>query len=493
MKRVQHITVVGGGTAGWLAATYLQHNFFDIKITVIDKQIGKTIGFGEATVVSFYSFMESCGLKFHEWFPQCDATFKTGIAFPNWGNPETGYVFHPFNVNKSINQNFCSVYDLWAYGNQSLDFKESALPTYRGTIANTIEKNIGGLGFHIDCGKLVTYLQKVCSEKVEIIKNDVIGVMKDDHGDIINLVLKDGELHHSDLFVDCTGFASILKDQKKVDLYGQGRLFTNSAVAGQIGYENIDKEQVPYTRCPAVDHGWIWKVPTQNRIGSGLVFNRNITDIDVAKQYFSDHWNGRIKPEELRYVEWDPHYIKNFWEGNVVSIGLSGGFIEPLESTGIEGINLGILTLASFLPERSYTKRDTELYNVLIKNWYEDCCDFVNAHYSNSQWETPFWNYVKETHVKSDKQRHYEQWMKDVKRNFFSQHRDDEIFTWSNWHAILIQLGYPVYKDLGYMGKDKVNIILDSFIENENKKILESNIDHQKAIKMTNSGILSFT
>lgn len=493
MKRVQHITVVGGGTAGWLTATFLQYNMPDCKVAVIDKEFGKTIGFGEATVVSFYRFMENCGLKISDWFPKCDATFKTGIAFPNWGNPESGYIFHPFNINKMIKQDSCSIYDLWAFGNQSKKFYENALPTYAGTMASTIEKNIDGLGFHIDCGKLVTYLQKICSEKVSMIKSGVVSTMKDDHGWITHLVLENGEEHHADLFIDCTGFASILKDQKKVDLQESGRLFTNSAVAGQIGYENIDKEQVPYTRCPAVDHGWIWKVPTQNRIGSGLVFNRNITDIDVAKQYFSDHWNGRIKPEELRYVEWDPHYIKNFWEGNVVSIGLSGGFIEPLESTGIEGITQGILTLGSLLVERYYSEKDINLYNILIGNWYEDCCDFVSAHYSNTQWDTPFWNHVKDTYVKSDKQKYYESWMKDVNRNFISPSRPDVIFSWSNWIAILIQLGYPVRKNLNYMGNQKVNLLLNSFIANENEKIYGENISHTKAIKMTNSGILSFT
>ena len=492
MKQIKNITVVGGGTSGWLAATYLQHNMPDVNITVIDKQVGKTIGFGEATIVTFAPFLKDCGLDVTDWFQQCDATFKTSITFPNWGNPNTGYVFHPFNINQGFSEENCSLYDLWAYGNQDKVFRETALPTYHGTMAMTIERNISALGFHIDCGKLVTYLQKVCSNTVNIIKNDVIGVMKDDHGDIIHLVLKDGELHQSDLYVDCTGFASILKDQEKVSLFDTGRLFTNAAVAGQVQYEDIDSERVPYTRCPAVDHGWIWKVPTQTRMGSGLVFNRNITDIDTAKQYFSDHWNGRIKPEELRYVEWDPYYIKNFWEGNVISIGLSGGFIEPLESTGIEGITYGIRMILSTLAERYHTHRDVENYNSRMVNWYEDTCDFVSAHYSNTEWDTPFWNYVKDTFVKSERQEYYENWMKDMNRLFVSESRSDIIFTWSNWIPLLIQLGFPVYKNLNRIGHKRINEMLAEFNSNEKSKI-DKNLSHDEAIKMINLQYKGFT
>ena len=238
------------------------------------------------------------------------------------------------------------------------------------------------------------------------------GVNKDNDGNITSLDLKNGLKHESDFYIDCTGFASIIKKAKRVELLGEGRLFTNTAVAGHVPYKDKEKECVPYVSCPAVDHGWIWKIPTQSRFGSGMVFNKDITDIDTAKQYFCDHWEGRIKPEDLKVIDWVPYYSENFWEKNVVSIGLSGGFIEPLESTGLASMTTGVQKLAARIPQYAYSERDIKGYNEEMGYWYEDAVDFINSHYADTKWDTPFWNFVKETHVKSDKHLWYEAWVK---------------------------------------------------------------------------------
>ncbi len=487
MKQFKNITIVGGGSAAWLAAAYIQNNMWDLPVTVIDKEVGNPIGVGEATVLTFPQFLRQCGLNLTEWFKEVDGTYKAGIDFPGWRNPK-GSVWHPFYLNRSYFDKACTQYDVWAQ-KQDLDFKQAALPTYNTTMNNKLDMwgAFETLAYHIDAGKLVQALQKHCQGKVKVIKSDVVGVNKDSNGDVVSLDLKNGHTHTSDFYIDCTGFSSILKKSKRVELLGNGRLFTNTAVAGHIPYEDVEKERVPYVSCPAVDHGWIWKIPTQSRFGSGMVFNKDITDIDTAKQYFCDHWNGRIKPEDLKVIDWVPYYSENFWENNVVSLGLSGGFIEPLESTGLASMTTGVQKLAERIPQYAYSKRDIDAYNQEMSYWYEDAVDFINSHYADTKWDTPFWNYVKETHVKSDKHKWYETWLNDPTKKFYSSVDSTTLFHSPNWQLWLVQMGYPVNKDLSYLNPMDIDFIIHQFLLAEDIRMCSS-ISHKDAIDSTNMG-----
>ena len=488
MKQIKNITIVGGGSAAWLAATYIQHNHWDISLTVIDKEVGNPIGVGEATVLTFPHFLRKCGINLPEWFSNIDATYKSGIEFPHWKRPNNN-VWHPFYLNRSYFQQGCTAYDLWAT-KQDLDFKTSAIPTYEVNMNNKLDMwaAFETLAYHIDAGKLVTELQRICSKNVNIIKSDVVEVNKDEQGNVKSLKLKNGTEHHSDFFIDCTGFASILKEADRVELLGEGRLFTNAAVAGHIPYEDFEKECVPYVKCPAVDHGWIWKIPVQSRIGSGLVFNKDITDPEEAKRYFCEHWDNRITPDDLKLIDWVPYYSKNFWEGNVVSIGLSGGFIEPLESTGLASMTVGVEKLMEMIPQYAYNDSNIETYNREMEVWYNDAVDFVNSHYADTEWDTPFWNFVKETHVKSEKHLWYENWLKDPNRKFYTPVQSRTLFHPPNWHLWLIQMGYPVNVDLNYMPPQEIDFLLHDFQLAEEIR-MHTSVTHIDAIKSTNLGL----
>jgi tryptophan halogenase len=218
-----------------------------------------------------------------------------------------------------------------------------------------------------------------------------------------------------------------------------------------------------------------------------MVFNKDITDIDTAKQYFCDHWNGRIKPEDLKVIDWVPYYSKNFWENNVVSIGLSGGFIEPLESTGLASMTTGFEKLLARISHNAYSEADVHGYNQEMIYWYEDAVDFINSHYSDTKWDTPFWNFVKETHVKSEKHLYYESWLKDPNRKFYTSVMSKTLFHPPNWHLWLIQMGYPVNKDLNYLNPMETEFIMREFHMAEEIRVLSS-ISHTNAIESTNMG-----
>jgi len=487
MKKLKNITIVGGGSAAWLAAAYISHNMWDISLTVIDKEAGNPIGVGEATVLTFPGFLRDCGIDLSDWFQAVDGTYKSGIDFPGWKNPK-GSIYHPFYLNRSYQEHNCTQYDVWAQ-KQSVDFKKSSLPTFDVAMDNKVDiwASFSALAYHIDAGKLVKQLAKHCGQHLTLIKSDVVDVNRNDQGDVVSLGLKNGTTHTSDFYIDCTGFASVLKKPKRVELLGNGRLFTNTAVAGHIPYEDKDTECTPYVSCPAVDHGWIWKIPTQTRIGSGMVFNKDITDIETAKQYFCDHWNGRIKPEDLKVIDWQPYYSENFWEGNVVSLGLSGGFIEPLESTGIASMTTGVYKLAQRIPQYAYTQPDIDSYNKEMAHWYDDAVDFVNSHYADTKWDTPFWNYVKDTHVKSDKHNFYQRWLKDPSRKFYTNVDSMTLFHAPNWHLWLIQMGYPVNKDISNLNALHLNDINLDFARHEKIRGITS-LSHADAIESTNLG-----
>ena len=488
MRRINDITIVGGGSAAWLAATYIQNNFWDLPVTVIDKEIGNPIGVGEATVLTFPYFLRQCGIDLPQWFKNVDGTYKAGIDFPHWKSPKNR-VWHPFYLNRSYFDLKTTQYDIWAQ-KQEQDFRKTALPCFDTIMQDRLDmyNSFETLAYHIDAGKLVTELQNICSRTVRTIKSDVVNVNRDEDGYITSLDLKNGATHVSDFYLDCTGFISLLKHRKKKELMSNGRLFTNSAVAGHVPYEDFEKECTPYVKCPAVDHGWIWKIPVQSRIGSGLVFNRDITDPDTAMQYFSDHWNGRIKPEDLKLIDWTPYYSENFWEKNVVSIGLSGGFIEPLESTGLASMTTGVQELAKHIPQYVYYDNDIQTYNQTMMSWYDDAVDFVGSHYADTEWDTVFWNYVKEMHVKSEKHLWYEEWLKDPQRSFYSDVSSNTLFHPQNWQLWLIQMGYPVEKDLNRLSPMQIDFAMSEFKKAEEIR-LRTSISHVNAIETTNMGL----
>lgn len=476
------ITIVGGGTAGWMTAAYLVANRHPTdSITVIDKEVGTPIGVGEATILDFEPFMRKCGFRLEEWFPKVDATFKSGILFKNW-NKQGNDIWHPFR--HITPNNYCTQWDIWSL-DQSKPFQTHALPMLKVSEAKKVDlTNIQYYSYHVDCSKLVIFLQDRVKDSIEIIRSGVKTVYKNENG-IDKLLLEDGTLHESDIFVDCTGFASVLKTQDRVDI--SDRLFCNTAIASHVQYEDKETEMLPYAVSESVEHGWIWKIPVQSRLGSGMVFNRNVTDIDTAKDFFVNYWNGRVDKNKLKVIDWTPYYIKNFWEGNVVSIGLSGGFVEPLESTGLSIMRIGIEHLAKIVKQGYISEFNKNIYNATMINIYEDVVDFVNVHYSNSEVAGDFWDFVRKNYKKTLAAEYYENELVTEHKNFINHSTptlDGKIFHAPNWFLWLIQLGYDIspYRSNPYVVVDYLN---KEFLTGEEMQTLLS-VDHLDAIKLIN-------
>ena len=457
MKVVKRIVIVGGGTAGWITASWFARRWSKrLDVVVIDKTQPERVGVGEATLLSFPEVMRQMNYEPKQWMNEIDATYKAGILFPGWGKKEN-VIWHPFGfgiLGDGDNPNIPRVplYDVWSNYQDQYDIKDIS-GLYKSAMKNNIEPDYirDTYAYQIDCGKLVQFLQKNTIPFLkEYIQSDVVEVYKDGISDDITksnikkLVLDDGSEITGDLFIDCTGWKQMLIGENNVDL--SDRLFIDTAFAAKVEYENKSQEMHPYTDCAALEHGWRWRIPTRSRIGTGYCFNRSITDPDVVADAFVKHWNNRIKKEDLRMLDWKPQYVKKFWEGNVVPIGLSAGFIEPLESTGLALMIRGCEFLEECMVDCFYNPYETGIYDIRMKCAFESAVDYVNMHYSYCEREGKFWDYVRLSHEKSGMQKYMEDQINDPHLTTFQQHRSSSFFGGSNWHVWLLQLMPEIVK-----------------------------------------------
>ena len=477
INNVDTVVIVGGGTAAWMCAAYLSANTEDIKITLVDKEVGNPVGVGEATLLNFERFLNECGFERHKWFNEIDATFKSGILFPNWGAKDN-LVWHPFLLNTAFDKN-TTLYDCWSHHQEKYPIA-NASAFYSVSLANKVDsENANYYAMHVDCSKLVLWLQTQLENKIEIIKSEMVEVIREDSGFIKSLKLKNGTSVSGDLFVDCTGFKSLLAaNPHKVNL--RGRLFCDTAVAGHIPYEDVEEERIPFVISEAVDDGWIWRIPVQSRIGSGLVFNRSITDPEVAKKNLCNYWEGRITPDTLKVIDWSPYYRNNAWEYNSVAIGLASGFIEPLESTGISIIQSGIVNLCNFIKSKYWTRLDQERHNSYVIAEYNDCVDFVNMHYAKSTIESPFWNWVRETYQPSELLKFYLDKLES--ETPFLNEGKGILFSGANWNCWLTQMGYSAGKK-NNIDSETAAILLKDWVNFQKKFRLAYSPTHTEAIE----------
>tara|TARA_B100000287_G_scaffold250605_1_gene235520 strand:+ start:4880 stop:6322 length:1443 start_codon:yes stop_codon:yes gene_type:complete len=451
-KYINEIVIVGGGTSGWLAAKTLSRRVSFTKVTLIDKEVSEPVGVGEATLLSFKVFLEKVCFfseyEIGECLYHCESIKKNGILFPDWGI-DGNEIWHPFYFGNMIPNGIDRplLIDAWSL-QDTVDI---------GEIMPDRIKSGATFAEHINALKLVEYLKNSLLNddshtKINYIQSAVKDITRDDNG-ISSLTLEDGSVISGDIFVDCTGFKSILKDKRdRVDL--SDRLYVDTAVAGHIDYLD-EKEITPYVSCPAVDHGWIWKIPLRTRMGTGLVFNRNITDPEEAKQYFVDYWDGRLDKDSLKIIDWTPYYDTNQWDKNVVSIGLSAGFLEPLESTGIELILQGITKLSDVLEARWYNNMAVNNFNNYMIDQFETSVDFVNMHYSISTKDTPFWNYVRNNYKPSETLKIFSDNLNSQEPSIYES-PSSHFIGGGNWIHWMVQLGYSMDKKEYLLGKKKI-------------------------------------
>ncbi len=481
MNSVNNIVVVGGGTSGWLTVAAINHELPHVDVTLIDKEVGNPVGVGEATLLGFEKFLKvKCGFHPREYIQELDVGMKGGILFPDWGF-KGSKIWHPFYFFNypffDPDNNEIPMIDAWS-NTQEIEYQRLTL-LYQASMANLVDRSQleNAYALHVDCLKLTKFIRNRILNDITFINSEVKEIKRDLNGNISNLILENGNKISGDLFVDCTGFKGILKENRDIlDL--TDRLYVDTALAGHVPYRNRPKEFTPYVNCPAVDSGWVWEIPLQSRIGSGIVFNRNVTPPEEAAKEFCSHWQNRLRPDDLQFIDWTPYYEKNQWTGNVISIGLSAGFIEPLESTGVALTMEGIATFTRLLKAGPCNYHDANYFNSRMSLLFEICIDFVNMHYSKSDIESPFWDYVRSNYKMSEAQQFYIDNMTSQKMTVCDG--KDFIFGGANWVNWMIQAGWeltPKKYMNGFIDNNRLKDALDHMAYKEDKRVEFGDLD----------------
>ncbi|APG61882.1 hypothetical protein LPB140_02500 [Sphingorhabdus lutea] len=401
--KIQSIAIIGGGTSGWSTAALLGAILKDsgVKITLIESSDIPTIGVGEATIPPIFEFLRNIGADEVEFIRQCQATFKLAILFKNWVRQGQQY-WHPFgNLGITINQR--PFHHYWwknkthGHDENFADFcpaialaedNKFAFPSPDGNWPG------GAVAYamHFDAGLVAKFLRDH-SQKAGVIHHDAkVERSKVRDGEWIDgLILNNGDELTADLYIDCTGFRGLLIEEALQSGYvdWSNWLPCDRAVAVQ---SEPHETRTPYTIATAKEAGWQWRIPLQNRIGNGYVYSSTFTDDDRAAQSLLDGLDSP-KLAEPRFLKFTAGYRKSGWIGNCIAIGLSAGFLEPLESTSIHLIHTGLNRLLDYFPDKNFDPALRRAYNAEIEAEYSHIRDFLLLHYyPNQRHGEPFWD-----------------------------------------------------------------------------------------------------
>jgi tryptophan 6-halogenase len=425
---IKSVVILGGGTAGWMTASYLAKAFQGtVHISVLEAPAIPRIGVGEATVPNLHkTFFSYLGLSEEEWMRECNASVKTGIKFINWrtggpGIPEprtfgasTDYYYHLFGLLPDHEQLPLSHY--WFYKKQQGQANEPFdYACYKGPPALDAKlapcwldgKQWTAYAWHFDANLVADFLRRFATQKLDVqhIEDEMTEVLFDERRFITALRTKTGRILDGDLFIDCSGFRGLLINQamREPFLDMSDYLLCDRAVATAVPHDDAANGVEPYTSAIAMKSGWTWKIPMLTRFGTGYVYSSRFASQEEATKDFCQLWNLDPAETPLNQVRFRVGRNRRAWVKNCVSIGLSSCFLEPLESTGIYFITAAIYQLAKHFPDKRFDQILIDRFNREIEWMFDDSRDFVQAHFYHSpRVDTPFWRANKELCLSND-------------------------------------------------------------------------------------------
>lgn len=403
---IKHVAILGGGTAGWMTAAALAKLLpSNINVTLIESEHIGTVGVGEATIPHLRFFNQRLGIDESAFMQATNATFKLGIEFANWGQTNDAYI-HPFGDygHRIRGIEFHQIWLAQYRAGRAKPLDDYSLPVLAATKGkfdkpHADPNHVGSTfsyAYHIDATAYAKYLRKF-SEYLGVVRKEgmiVDVICRNSTGDIDALVCNDGERIQADLFVDCSGFKGMLIEQVMQAGYDDWShwLPCNKAVA--IACESTTSP-LPYTKAIARDAGWQWRIPLTHRLGNGIVYCDSFTTQDASLDSLLKHLEGKplTEPNHLRFTTGQR---KKAWIKNCVAIGLSSGFLEPLESTSIYLIQANVMKLLELFPTSNDMKVHADEFNRCFNTEMSRIRDFLILHYHATHREdTEFWRYCK--------------------------------------------------------------------------------------------------
>jgi flavin-dependent dehydrogenase len=404
--RIDSFCVVGGGSSGWMTAAALMRAFPEKQITLVEPSNRNIIGVGESTLGHINRFFRFLGLNDKDWMPYCSATYKSSIAFKNFRDGKGERFQYPFGRidHSNYRSDYMTFFELRSMYPKDYPpeefarfFNPNTIMAEEGKITSDYVCNehpswrfTEDTAYHMDSEKFGEYLDKYyCGDKIRRRYGKVESAVKHLDGSLRAVVLDDGTNVEADLFIDCTGFKSVILENVMGSEYISFNdvLFNDTAFAARVQYTDRENQMDLYTDCVALSSGWSWNIPLWDRVGTGYVFSKKHIDPDIAYEEFVEYLAKRYSPKvadaaDYRLINIRHGKRKKAWVKNVVGIGLAYGFLEPLESTGLMTTHENILYLIDTIKRRDkITRIDVDSYNYTVDHAIEAMKNFIAMHY----------------------------------------------------------------------------------------------------------------
>ena len=441
-RKVERVVIAGGGTAGWMAAAALSRLVGrKLSVTLVESEEIGTVGVGEATIPTILTINRLLQIPEPDFIKLTSGTFKLGIRFENWRTEGEDY-FHSFG-DTGKGSWAAGFHHFWLrakelglaeqYGEYCPELKAAEAERFAITSENKLN-----YAYHLDASKYGMYLRKMAEASgVTRVEGKISHVDTSPHDGFIEaLMLDNGHRIEGDLFIDCTGFRALLSEGALNTGFDNWSHWLPANRAWAVQSE-LSEHPKPYTRAIAHKVGWQWRIPLQHRAGNGLVYCNDFMDEETARDLLLDNVPEKtlIEPRPIRFTTGQR---KQYWNKNCIAIGLSSGFIEPLESTSIHFIQNGIMWLLLMFPDLSIEESTVREYNTKMRSEAEHIRDFIVLHYAlNERHGDPFWDHCRNMEL-PDSLKHRMELFERSARVFKPQ---DDVFAENSWVQVMMGQG----------------------------------------------------
>ena len=443
---LRSVVILGGGTAGWMAAAALSRflNNGVTQVTLVESEEIGTVGVGEATIPPLLTFNRMLGIDEHDFIRATGGTYKLGIEFVDWGIRGERY-FHPFGAHGHDlgGVHFHQLYlrerkrrvmqDISAWSMSAVAAQAGKFAPPAAGAQSAVKELL--YAYHFDAARYAAFLRDYAERNgVRRVEGKVTAVaQRPDDGFVTALKLDDGQVVAGELFIDCSGFRGLLIEETLGTGYEDWRRWLPCDRAVAVPSE-MRGDPDPFTRATARGAGWQWRIPLQQRMGNGLVYCSDYQSPEAAERDLLANLDGEplAAPRHLAFTTGRRALA---WNRNVVALGLSSGFVEPLESTSIHLIQSGIAKLIALFPDRRFDPVEREEYNAQMHELYADVRDFVILHYKATlRSDTPFWERCRTMDVPDSLRRKMDLFR--AKGRVFREGRD--LFATTSWVAVCL-------------------------------------------------------